>query len=71
MIIEKNINQKKDFGIVCLANNFKKTCYSYLLFRYKQFNKEIITVAVGYYLIYALSYCDISEILREYYILLK
>ncbi|HGZ6474355.1 TPA: IS6 family transposase, partial [Staphylococcus aureus] len=34
-------------------------------FRYKQFNKDVITVAVGYYLRYALSYCDISEILRE------
>ena len=34
-------------------------------FRYKQFNKDIITVAVGYYLRYALSYRDISEILRE------
>jgi putative transposase len=34
-------------------------------FRYKQFNKDVITVAVGYYLrIYALSYRDISEILR-------
>ncbi len=31
-------------------------------FRYKQFNKDVITVAVGYYL--ALSYRDISEILR-------
>ncbi|MCU5747133.1 IS6 family transposase [Staphylococcus sp. SQ8-PEA] len=34
-------------------------------FRYKQFNQDIITVAVGYYLRYALSYRDISEILRE------
>jgi putative transposase len=34
-------------------------------FRYKQFNKDVITVAVGYYLRYALSYHDISEILRE------
>ena len=34
-------------------------------FRYKQFNKDVITVAVGYYLRYALSYRDISEILRE------
>ncbi len=34
-------------------------------FRYKQFNKNVITVAVGYYLRYALSYRDISEILRE------
>ncbi|MDH9783772.1 IS6 family transposase, partial [Staphylococcus epidermidis] len=25
-------------------------------FRYKQFNKDVITVAVGYYLRYALSY---------------
>ena len=33
-------------------------------FRYKQFNKDV-TVAVGYYLRYALSYRDISEILRE------
>ncbi|EZV70352.1 TPA: IS6-like element IS257 family transposase, partial [Staphylococcus aureus] len=33
-------------------------------FRYKQFNKDVITVAVGYYLRYALSYRDISEILR-------
>jgi hypothetical protein len=32
-------------------------------FRYKQFNKDVITVAVGYYLRYALSYRDISEIL--------
>ena len=31
-------------------------------FRYKQFNKDVITVAVGYYLRYALSYRDISEI---------
>ena len=31
-------------------------------FRYKQFNKDVITVAVGYYLRYALSSC---EILRE------
>jgi putative transposase len=34
-------------------------------FRYKQFNKDVITIAVGYYLRYALSYRDISEILRE------
>ncbi|MCU4259076.1 integrase [Staphylococcus aureus] len=34
-------------------------------FRYKQFNKDVITVAVGYYLRYTLSYRDISEILRE------
>ena len=34
-------------------------------FRYKQFNKDVITVAVVYYLRYALSYRDISEILRE------
>ena len=34
-------------------------------FRYKQFNKDVITVAVGYYLRYALSYRDISEILKE------
>ncbi len=34
-------------------------------FRYKQFNKDVITVAVSYYLRYALSYRDISEILRE------
>ena len=34
-------------------------------FRYKQFNKDVITVAVGYYLRYALSYRDISEILRN------
>ena len=34
-------------------------------FRYKQFNKDVIIVAVGYYLRYALSYRDISEILRE------
>ncbi|MCU5745676.1 IS6 family transposase [Staphylococcus sp. SQ8-PEA] len=34
-------------------------------FRYKQFNQDIITVTVGYYLRYALSYRDISEILRE------
>ena len=33
-------------------------------FRYKQFDKDVITVAVGYYLRYALSYRDISEILR-------
>ena len=33
-------------------------------FRYKQFNKDVITVAVGY-LRYALSYRDISEILRD------
>ena len=33
-------------------------------FRYKQFNKDVITVAVGYYLRYALSYRDISEIGR-------
>ena len=32
-------------------------------FRYKQFSKDVITVAVGYYLRYALSYRDISEIL--------
>ncbi len=31
-------------------------------FRYKQFDKDVITVAVGYYLRYALSYRDISEI---------
>ncbi|EJE30130.1 IS431mec, transposase family protein, partial [Staphylococcus epidermidis NIH05001] len=36
-----------------------------LISRYKQFNKDVITVAVGYYLRYALSYRDISEILRE------
>ena len=35
-------------------------------FRYKQFNKDVITVAVSYYLRYALSYCDISEILNEH-----
>ena len=34
-------------------------------FRYKQFNKDVITVAVGYYLRYALSYRDMSEILRR------
>ena len=34
-------------------------------FRYKQFDKDVITVAVCYYLRYALSYRDISEILRE------
>ena len=34
-------------------------------FRYKQFDKDVITVAVGYYLRYALSYRDISEILRS------
>ncbi|MCY1572798.1 DDE-type integrase/transposase/recombinase, partial [Staphylococcus pettenkoferi] len=34
-------------------------------FRYKQFNKDVITVAVGYYLRYALSYRDISVMLRE------
>ena len=34
-------------------------------FRYKQFNKDVITVAVGY-LRYALSYRDISEILRTW-----
>ncbi len=33
-------------------------------FRYKQFNKDVITVAVGYYLRYALSYRDISEIVH-------
>ena len=35
-------------------------------FRYKQFNKDVITVAVGYYLRYALSYRDISEILETW-----
>ena len=35
-------------------------------FRYKQFNKDVIIVAVGYYLRYALSYRDISEILRTW-----
>ena len=35
-------------------------------FRYKQFNKDVITVAVGYYLRYTLSYRDISEILRTW-----
>ncbi|EGS82324.1 transposase for IS431mec [Staphylococcus aureus] len=34
-------------------------------FRYKQFDNDVITVAVGYYLRYVLSYCGISEILRE------
>jgi len=34
-------------------------------FRYKQFDKDVITVAVGYYLRHVLSYRDISEILRE------
>jgi putative transposase len=34
-------------------------------FRYKQFNKDVITIAVGYYLRYALSYRGISEILSE------
>ncbi|HBC4010874.1 TPA: IS6 family transposase [Staphylococcus aureus] len=34
-------------------------------FRYKQFDKDVITVAVGYHLRYTLSYRDISEILRE------
>ncbi len=28
-------------------------------FRYKQFNKDVITVAVGYYLRYALSYREL------------
>lgn len=34
-------------------------------FRYKKYDKDDITVAVGYYLRYALSYCNLSEILRE------
>ena len=34
-------------------------------FRYKQFNKDVITVADGYYLRYAINYRDISEILKE------
>ncbi len=34
-------------------------------FRYKLFNRDVITVVVGYYLTYALSYRDISEILRD------
>ncbi|PTG05096.1 IS6 family transposase, partial [Staphylococcus chromogenes] len=34
-------------------------------FRYKQFDKDVITVAVDYYLRYASSYRNISEILRE------
>jgi hypothetical protein len=34
-------------------------------FRYKQFNKDVITVAVGYYLRYALSYRDISENIKR------
>ena len=34
-------------------------------FKFKQFDKDVITVAVGYYLRYAFSYRDISEILRE------
>lgn len=32
-------------------------------FRYKQFDKDVITVAIGYYLRYALSYRNISEII--------
>lgn len=34
-------------------------------FRYNQFNKDVIIVTVTYYLRYALSYYDISEILSE------
>ncbi len=34
-------------------------------FRYKQFDKYVITVPLVHYLRYALSYCDISEILNE------
>lgn len=34
-------------------------------FKGKQFEKNIIMVAVGYYLRYNLSYRDVSEILRE------
>ncbi len=34
-------------------------------FRYKQFDKDVITIGIGYSLRYSLSYRDISEILRE------
>ncbi|KXY69490.1 transposase [Bacillus cereus] len=34
-------------------------------FKGKQFKKNIILVAVGYYYRFSLSYRDISEILRE------
>ncbi|EGS41085.1 hypothetical protein SEVCU116_0121 [Staphylococcus capitis VCU116] len=35
-------------------------------FRYKQFNKDVITVAVVYYVRYVLSYHDVSYIVREH-----
>lgn len=34
-------------------------------FIYKQFGKDVITVALGYYLTYSLSCSDVSEILKE------
>ncbi|PJN52122.1 hypothetical protein BAWEI_59340 [Bacillus mycoides] len=34
-------------------------------FKGKQFKKDIILVAVGYYCRFSLSYRDISELLRE------
>lgn len=34
-------------------------------FKGKQFKKDIILVAVGYYCRFSLSYLDVSEILRE------
>ncbi|MBD2802432.1 IS6 family transposase, partial [Xenorhabdus sp. M] len=34
-------------------------------FKGKQFKKDIILVAVGYYCRFSLSYCDVSEILKE------
>lgn len=34
-------------------------------FKGKQFKQDIILVAVGYYCRFSLSYCDVSEILKE------
>ena len=34
-------------------------------FKEKQFKKNIILLAIGYYWRFSLSYCDISEILKE------
>ncbi|GEK35392.1 hypothetical protein KSI01_29250 [Kurthia sibirica] len=34
-------------------------------FKWKQFKRDIITVAVGYYLRYNLSYREVSEIMAE------
>ena len=53
---------KVEFIVLILT---KRSLFVSSYFRYKQFNKDVITVVVGYYLRYALSYRDISEILGK------